>query len=237
MSEVTPIPDPLDELELLVVVDNETDTLSSIEADIPQLPELAGLLSRIPPSRDFNGTPGVCTFDQLCVACHGFSVLLTGRRGDTTSRVLFDVGPYSDVWLDNAERLAIDLSTIERLFLSHWHADHSGGFPGVIEAITNARRAAGLPDLIVDLHPDRPDQRGVLGPTGVIGLLPPEPTFDEITAAGGVIELYDEPHVVGDIFYGSGLIERVTAYETGLAGHHTFVGDDACRRHGSKGDG
>jgi 7,8-dihydropterin-6-yl-methyl-4-(beta-D-ribofuranosyl)aminobenzene 5'-phosphate synthase len=69
----------------------------------------------------------VVAFDQPCVACHGFSALATARHGDRTATVLFDVGPYGDVWLANAERLAVDLSSIDVLFLSHWHWDHSGG--------------------------------------------------------------------------------------------------------------
>ncbi len=210
---------------LTVVVDNETDTLSSIDAGVAQVPEMVSLLGRLAPTREHDGHAGVCVFDQLCVACHGFSVLVTGRRGSETRTVLFDVGPYGDVWLDNAERLGIDLASIEVLFLSHWHSDHSGGFPTVVEAITSARSAKGLPALVVDLHPDRPDQRGVLLPSGTIALLPPEPTFLEIEAAGGRIVTNDAPHEVGGLFVGSGLIDRVTAYETGLVGHHTFRGE------------
>ena len=41
---------PLDSLELLVVVDNETDTLSSVDSDVAQVPEVASLMARIPPS-------------------------------------------------------------------------------------------------------------------------------------------------------------------------------------------
>lgn len=216
----------LDSLDMLVVVDNETDTLSSIDAGIPQLPEVAALVARIPATRHHDDHPGHQVFDHLCVACHGLSVLVTGRVGAATRTVLFDVGPYGDVWLDNAERLAIDLSSIEVVFLSHWHADHSGGFPTVVEAIAAARSAAGLPPPVVDLHPDRPDQRGVQTPMGAIILLPPEPTFDELAAAGGAVERQRDPHAVADWFYGSGEIDRVTAYETGLAGHLTFDGDE-----------
>src|SRR4051812_4388181 len=97
--------EPLDELDLVVVVDNETDTLSSIDAGIPQLPEVASLLSRIPPTRQHDGRDCVTVFDQLCVACHGFSVLATGRIGDRSRSVLFDVGPYGEIWVDNAARL------------------------------------------------------------------------------------------------------------------------------------
>jgi 7,8-dihydropterin-6-yl-methyl-4-(beta-D-ribofuranosyl)aminobenzene 5'-phosphate synthase len=215
----------LDELALTVVVDNETDTLSSVDAGVAQLPEVASLLGRLAPTREHDGHPGVCVFDQLCVACHGLSVLATARSGAASRTVLFDVGPYGDVWLDNAERLGIELASIEVLFLSHWHADHSGGFPAVVEAIANARAANGLPALVVDVHPDRPDQRGVLLPSGTIALLPPEPTFDEIEAAGGRIVTNDEPHLVGGLFVGSGLIDRVTSYETGLVGHHSFRGE------------
>ncbi len=215
----------LDEAVLTVIVDNETDTLSSIDADVAQVPEMASLLARVPPTRHHDGHPGISVFDHLCVACHGLSVLVTGRRDAEIRTVLFDVGPYGDVWLDNAERLGVDLASIETVFLSHWHADHSGGFPTVVGAIADARRAAGLPAPLVDLHPDRPDQRGVRLPTGVMALLPPEPTFDELTSAGGTVELNEQPHLVGGLFVGSGLIERLTDYETGLVGHISFRGD------------
>jgi len=216
----------LDELELVVVVDNETDTLSSVDEGLPQAPEVVSLLARIPPSRHHDGHDGVSVFDHLCVACHGLSVLVTGRSGGETRSMLFDVGPYGDVWLDNAERLDIDLATIETVFLSHWHADHSGGFPAVVAAIAAARAASGRPAPVVDVHPDRPDQRGILLPTGTFALLPPEPTFDELTAAGGAVEVHADSHAVAGLFYGSGAIDRVTAYETGLVGHHSFRGDD-----------
>ena len=168
----------LDNLEMIVVVDNETDTLSSIDPGVDQVPEMASLLHRMPPTRYHDGHPGVSVFEHLCVACHGFSVLLRGRRGDEVRSVLFDVGPYGDTWLDNAARLGIELASIECVFLSHWHADHSGGFPVVVEAIAAARSDAGVEPPLVDLHPDRPDQRGVQLPSGTIALLPPEPTFD-----------------------------------------------------------
>ena len=219
-------PGELDALFLTVVVDNETDTLSSIDEGVDQLPEVASLLGRLPPCREHDGHPGFSIFDHLCVACHGLSVLATAHRGDEQRTVLFDVGPYAPVWLDNAERLGIDLSSIEVVFLSHWHADHSGGFPEVIAAIAAARAAAGRPAPVVDLHPDRPDQRGVELPDGTMVLLPPEPTLAEIEAAGGVVELHRDRHPVAGLLTASGRIDRVTSYETGLEGHITFVGDD-----------
>ena len=38
----------LDALDLLVVVDNESDTLSSVDKGVPQLPELGRLVARVP---------------------------------------------------------------------------------------------------------------------------------------------------------------------------------------------
>ena len=217
----------LDELELLVVVDNETDTLSSVDEGVPQIPEVAHLAARTPPSRKHEGHDCKQVFDQLCCACHGLSVLATGRREGRTRRLLFDIGPYPDLWLDNARRLAIDLATIESVFLSHWHFDHSGGFPEVVAAIAQARYDAGLPAPIVDLHPDRPDQRGVLTSSGIMLMLPLEPDFADIEQAGGEVVRHTDPHPVCEGFFlGSGAIERVTSYETGLVGHYSFRGED-----------
>ena len=107
----------LDELRLLIVVDNETDTLSSIADGVPQTAEAAHLATRVPRSGTYNGHPGKVVFDRLCCAAHGLSILVTGKRGDEERTMLFDVGPYADVWLANAARLGIDLARIELVFL------------------------------------------------------------------------------------------------------------------------
>jgi 7,8-dihydropterin-6-yl-methyl-4-(beta-D-ribofuranosyl)aminobenzene 5'-phosphate synthase len=62
-------------------------------------------------------------FDQLCYACHGLSVLLTGRSGSGRPTVLFDVGPDGHLWLDNAAKLGVVPADIDVVSLSNWHAD------------------------------------------------------------------------------------------------------------------
>jgi len=53
---------------------------------------------------------------------HGLSVLLeTGRHN-----ILLDTGA-SDVFIRNAEKMGIDLSTVDYVFISHGHSDHAGG--------------------------------------------------------------------------------------------------------------
>jgi 7,8-dihydropterin-6-yl-methyl-4-(beta-D-ribofuranosyl)aminobenzene 5'-phosphate synthase len=217
----------LDELEILVVVDNETDTLSSVDEGVPQIPEIVQVAARTSATRRHEGHECKTVFDQLCCACHGLSLLITGRRHGHEHVMLFDVGPYPDLWLDNARRLDVNLARIECLFLSHWHFDHSGGFPEVVSAIAVARFNAGLPAPIVDLHPDRPDQRGVLTPSGTMLMLPQEPSFADIEQAGGEIVRAGEPHPICEgYFFGSGAIDRVTSYETGLVGHYSFRAED-----------
>ena len=211
----------LDALTVTVVVDNATDTLSSVAPGLPQLPEMAYLLGG-PSMGQHEGHDCVVTFDRLCVACHGFSALAEARHGDRTATVLFDVGPYGDVWLANAERLAVDLAAIDVLYLSHWHWDHSGGIPTVVKEIADARHASGRPPLLVDVHPDRPDQRGILTPLDVFAMLPAEPSIGAIEAAGGHVVTHADQHPVAELFLSSGDIPRRTTYETGLAGHHSW---------------
>jgi len=54
----------LDELEILVVVDNETDTLASVDAGVAQVPE-SFTSPRAPPSRHFEGHECKAVFDHF----------------------------------------------------------------------------------------------------------------------------------------------------------------------------
>jgi 7,8-dihydropterin-6-yl-methyl-4-(beta-D-ribofuranosyl)aminobenzene 5'-phosphate synthase len=217
----------LDELIVTVVVDNATDALSSIGPEIPQLSEIFFLLNSVPPTRQHKGRDCITVFDQMCMACHGLSVLISGRRGAEVRTALIDAGPNGEVWLDNARRLGIDLAAIDILFLSHWHWDHSGGIPTVVDAISKAKRGKGIRmPVMVDVHPDRPDRRGIQLPGGPMVMLPDEPTIDAIENSGGHVVPHRDAHLFGDAFFGSsGMIARTTAYETGLPGHHSFQGD------------
>jgi 7,8-dihydropterin-6-yl-methyl-4-(beta-D-ribofuranosyl)aminobenzene 5'-phosphate synthase len=57
-------------------------------------------------------------------------------------------------------------------------------------------------------------------------MLPDEPSFADIAAAGGAVVKHHDPHPACDgFFFASGAIDRVTDYETGLVGHHSFWGN------------
>src|SRR3954465_1548726 len=109
---------PLDELRLTVVIDNETDTLSSVDAGVSQIGEIGGFLQRFPPARELDRHSAKTFFDPSCCACHGLAILATARRGDRQHSLLFDVGPYASVWTENPARLGIAGAAREGGFLS-----------------------------------------------------------------------------------------------------------------------
>jgi 7,8-dihydropterin-6-yl-methyl-4-(beta-D-ribofuranosyl)aminobenzene 5'-phosphate synthase len=212
----------LDDLTVQVVIDNTSDPLSSGPVGIPQQPELAALLAGGSGAERLLGRDAMVVFDRFCIACHGFSALVTGRAGRRQSSVLFDVGPYGDIWLANAKRLSLDLADIEAVVLSHWHWDHSGAMIAVVGAIADARRKGGREPVVVDVHPDRPDQRGFLTPAGVFAMFPPEPLLDDVARVGAEVVSRADVHRVADLFLVSGDIPRTTGYETGFPGHHSW---------------
>lgn len=62
------------------------------------------------------------TNDNQLETEHGLSILLETEK----HRILLDTGA-SDVFIRNAEKKGIDLSTVDFVFLSHGHSDHAGG--------------------------------------------------------------------------------------------------------------
>ncbi|KAL1857389.1 hypothetical protein Plec18170_003513, partial [Paecilomyces lecythidis] len=69
----------------------------------------------------------------------------------------------------------------------------------------------------MDMHPNRPDFRGVQADIPIS--LEADPSFDEILAAGATVLKSDQPHtVLDDFFLVSGEIPRETPYEDGIYG-------------------
>ena len=73
---------------------------------------------------------------------HGLSILLETER----YRILLDTGA-SSMLIRNAERLGIDLSTVEYVFISHGHSDHAGGLKHFM-AINKKAKVIVSPDAI-----------------------------------------------------------------------------------------
>lgn len=208
----------LDALEILVIVDNELDPLSPCPN--PAVKQSGGVkdmtLREDCLTSDIRGS-GVQEFrmHNICCGAHGLSLMVTGIKGDQKRTLLFDTGPEEAVWERNSKRLRADIRQIETIALSHWHRDHSGGMLKVLGMVKSAQDTHRPVD--VDLHPDRPDYRGVQPPGLPVFSLEADPTFEEIEAYGGTVRKNDQDHAVLDnTFLISGKIPRVTEYEKGL---------------------
>ena len=75
--------------------------------------------------------------DQLKTE-HGLSILLETTNGRGHHRILLDTGA-SDAFIHNAEKMGIDLSTIDYVFISHGHSDHAGGLKHFMEINKKAK--------------------------------------------------------------------------------------------------
>ncbi len=198
---------PVDRLEIHILVDNATDSLSSVPAGVET--EFSYLQRN-----GMRVLSGRC----ICCASHGLSCLITAHRGDTKHTMLFDTGPEADTFERNAQRLGLDLGGVESLVLSHGHWDHAGG---MLRAIDMIRADGNNRDLPFYAHPQMFRLRGRKLPDG--GMLPMVgvPSIAELAAHGARVVATREPHVfLDDMFYVSGEIPRVTPFEQGLPNHY-----------------
>lgn len=197
----------VDRLEVLVLVDNVTDSLSS-NPNVA-VSEWTALLTagRLPL------LSGKCT----CCAHHGLSLLITTHVGSAKHTVLFDTGPEAATFLRNADILGVDFSTIEAVVLSHGHWDHGGGLVAAIETISKARNRQRVDCL---MHPGMFAERALQRPNGELLKFESVPAANALADAGANVLSTREPQFIADgAFYVSGEIPRVTLYEAGFPGH------------------
>ena len=141
-------------------------------------------------------------------------------------RLLFDSGPDPRAVQRNIAALKVPVAEIDRVVLSHWHRDHSGGILRFLELRRQSHTSDEVARVAVDVHPDRPTARGIAPPPHgrVVIRLPEDPTFEDVQAAGGRLEPHAEGHVVhnGAVFV-SGAIPRVVPHEQGLLGGSRWI--------------
>jgi 7,8-dihydropterin-6-yl-methyl-4-(beta-D-ribofuranosyl)aminobenzene 5'-phosphate synthase len=203
---------PVDRVEIHVLVDNVTDSLSSVPAHAET--EFA-FLAR-------NGMEEL-TGDHICCACHGFSCLITAHRGSKRHTVLFDSGPEEYAFERNASRLDADLGAVESIVLSHGHWDHGGG---MLKALDLIRSRNGGKEVPYYAHPGMFCTRARKLPNG--RMLPSKdvPSVEALTSHGArVVNTAEPQNFLDDMFHVSGEIPRVTSFEKGLAGHYRKAAD------------
>jgi 7,8-dihydropterin-6-yl-methyl-4-(beta-D-ribofuranosyl)aminobenzene 5'-phosphate synthase len=205
----------VDRLEVLVLVDNATDSLSTTPKHV--VPEWAGLQAA--------GRLPTLSGEAICRAHHGLSLLLTAWVGGARHSLLFDAGPAGSTLTLNASILGVDWGAIDAVVLSHGHWDHGGGLLTAIESIAR-HRSPGRLDCFV--HPGMFGQRGTQRPDGTLLIQERLPAPERLTHAGArVISTREAQTAVDGVFHVSGEIPRVTPYEVGLPGHVRRAEDDS----------
>lgn len=202
--------EPVDEITITTLCDNSYDGLLAGADGVQRASLLAAQ-----PIEAFQFTDGE-TLPGL-VAEHGFSALITVRRGDRSHTLLFDTGVSPYGLSGNMERLQLSAGDIEAVVLSHNHFDHAGGFTG----LSKLRRRSGLP-LIV--HPGVWEPRRV-APPGMPEI--PFPTLSRRALEGEGFDVVErrQPSLVldGSVLI-TGEVDRTTDFETGMAFHEKFNG-------------
>ncbi|WP_119387910.1 MBL fold metallo-hydrolase [Taklimakanibacter lacteus] len=199
----------VDSAEVHIIVDNVTDSLSSVPSFVET--EFASL------SRRRHGhwvLGGSC----LCCAAHGLSCLITIRSGDKTKTLLFDTGPEDRVFEQNVSRLGADLAAVEAIVLSHGHWDHGGAMLRALQIIRDRNGGKRVPYYA---HPDMFRTRAMKRPDGSLLVMEDVPGVTALSDNGAEVINSTEPQALFDgLAYVSGEIARVTPFERGLPGQH-----------------
>jgi 7,8-dihydropterin-6-yl-methyl-4-(beta-D-ribofuranosyl)aminobenzene 5'-phosphate synthase len=199
----------VDSAEVHILVDNVTDSLSSVPPFVET--EFAGLGRR-------RGGSWVLGGSCLCCAAHGLSCLITIHRGVERNCLLFDTGPEDRTFEQNVSRLGANLGTVETIVLSHGHWDHGGA---MLRALQLIRDRNGGKEIPYYAHPDMFRSRAIKMPDGSMRPMEDVPSIEALTAHGArVINTTEAQLLLNGMAYVSGEIPRKTPFERGLLGQH-----------------
>jgi 7,8-dihydropterin-6-yl-methyl-4-(beta-D-ribofuranosyl)aminobenzene 5'-phosphate synthase len=197
----------VDSLEIISLVDNSVDFLSTIDKKEVQ--------SFRQWTKKRYGEDWTRTHSQLPLAEHGFSLFIRVLRDGKTVSVLFDAGISSYGVVENAKRMGLELSEVEYIVLSHGHYDHFGGLVSALKTINKAN----LP-LIV--HEDMFRPRGTANSDGTVRIYPEFPTKEQLSSAQLIST--KQPHLIAnDTILVTGEIPRVTSFEKGFLQHSALI--------------
>jgi 7,8-dihydropterin-6-yl-methyl-4-(beta-D-ribofuranosyl)aminobenzene 5'-phosphate synthase len=205
-SAVDPIAlEPVDEIVITTLVDNVFDGLLTGDERTTRAPLTAGR-TQAPQFETGSTTTGM-------MAEHGFSALVSVRRGARTTTLLFDTGLSPDAMITNAGRLGTDLSQIQAVVLSHGHFDHAGGLAG----LAGQQGTRSLPMVV---HPMIWTRRRLAVP----GREPDElPTLSKRALEGegfAVIERREPSLLADGCVLITGEVDRTTDFEHGMPPPH-----------------
>ncbi len=186
----------VDEVKIKIIMDNSIDLFMANTEVAQRLPL------------------GPNPFDRpLPRAEHGFSVLVEVRQGEKQGRVLFDTGVSRKGILYNLDAMELKASDIQAIILSHGHADHAMGLPGLIDRL-------GTRSLPLVLHPDAYLERKLVLPNGAEINIPAPKRTDFRRENIELIEEVGPSMLVDNMVLVSGEVARTTEFEKGFRLHY-----------------
>lgn len=145
-------------------------------------------------------------YESPLLGQHGISFLLEARKQDVCRRILVDVGQNPSALLHNMSLLGIPPSSVDALFLTHCHYDHTQGTVEVLKAIGKK----GLP---VVAHPDTFRPHFIKDPyLRHVGVMP-EDSRPKVEEAGGLLFLTTDPFPFLPGLMTTGEVRRQTDFE------------------------
>jgi 7,8-dihydropterin-6-yl-methyl-4-(beta-D-ribofuranosyl)aminobenzene 5'-phosphate synthase len=194
---------PLDALQVDVLVDNLSDSYSSKPAHV---------------SSEFNNVVAAGAHEisgaTLCCAQLGLSLMLTAQVGGKRRKLLFDAGPEGPIFVRNCRNLGVRLDDVEAVAISHGHWDHMGALTAALDEITRGRKVPCHHNPGMFLERAARLSNGAVAP---FQLVPPP---RELRAHGAeVVDSFEARMLLDDCFFISGEIPRVTAFEKGRQDH------------------
>ena len=197
----------VDSVEIVSMIDNSIDFMSSIERKgVQQVREWV---------KEKRGEEWFKEHFRPPMAEHGFSMLVRVSCGKKMHEILFDTGGSSEGTVTNASRMGMDLSNIESIILSHGHYDHFGGLLAVLMAINKE-------NLPIIVHEDMFKTRGVADPQGKTRIHPDFPSDSQVEPARHIRT--KRPHLLANnTILVTGEIPRRTSFEKGFPQHRVLT--------------
>lgn len=146
---------------------------------------------------------------------HGIALLLDVKAGGTNKRILLDVGQSFEALMHNMELTGVEPESIDMVFLSHCHYDHTLALADVLEQMNKEIPVVGHPKVLRKNFAVDPFLKEI----GAGNKNTPE----KLTGLGAQLALMGEPFPLMEGVLSTGEVERTTDFEGRGIGTYNLV--------------
>lgn len=139
------------------------------------------------------------------LAQHGLSLLIETKKGKSAVQILLDTGQSFNTLLCNMRLMDINPNSVELIFLSHCHNDHTGGIVGLLDEMKKKVPVVAHPEIFRENY----NFKGIISSKG----MSEENSREKITEKGGQLILIKEPFQIYDGVISTGEIKRIIGFE------------------------